>query len=312
MSFLPLFNYPTIITLVDDDPVILHALMELLKKEYALVAFDQPQRAILHLENQYSLYSSVKFLRGCHEFESYNLAGHLPVDLNYDAFLKVRSMNTKPKEVSVMVVDYYMTQMTGMDVCRYLKSYPMKKILLTGAADERIATMAFNEGIIDCFIRKDYPNVTEKLRFQLNRLSQQYLLEKTQHLQAHLETDRLLPISDATFADFFTTFCDKHRIREYYAIDHNANFLLIDSYGKRFIFVIHTNRTLNEFVELHSDTEHHREWINAVSARQKIPFFGERKEGWEVQRSDWPRCFYTPSVFEGRETYYWTVIEINE
>lgn len=312
MSFLPLFSYPTLITLVDDDPVVLHALMELLKDEYAVMAFDQPQQAILHIENQYALFSSVKFLRGCNEFENYNLAGHLPVDVNYAAFLKVRSERTQPKEVSVMVIDYYMMQMTGIDLCRYLKSYPMKKILLTGEADERIATMAFNEGVIDCFIRKDYPHLTEKLRFHLNRLSQEYLLEKSQHLQAHLQTDRLLPVSDMAFAEFFKTYCNQQAIREYYAIDQNANFLVINTEGKRSLFIVHTDKTLDEFIELHNDTEHHREWIEAVDARQKIPFFGERKESWEVPLHAWPSCFYTPNVFEGRERYYWVAIEMTE
>ena len=130
----------------------------------------------------------------------------------------------------------------------------------------------------------------------------------TIQLQKHLETDNLLPISDPDFVGFFMEWCSINRIREYFIIDHNGNFLTIDENGKAQFFIVHTERTLNNFVDLNADTVESKLLIEAAKTREKIPFFGEKKESWEVEHSEWHKCFYTPNILKGREKYYWITL----
>jgi hypothetical protein len=58
-------------------------------------------------------------------------------------------------------------------------------------------------------------------------------------------------------------------------IDKNGNFLLINKEGQKSHFIIHTDRTLCDFVELHHDDKESAFFINAVESRERIPFFGE-------------------------------------
>ena len=68
-------------------------------------------------------------------------------------------------DVSVIIVDYYMDEMNGIEVCETLSKHPAKKILLTGGADkENIAIDAFNKGIIHRFINKTDPDFPSQIR----------------------------------------------------------------------------------------------------------------------------------------------------
>lgn len=57
-------------------------------------------------------------------------------------------------EISVVVVDYAMPGIDGLEFCRMIENTNVKKILLTGQADEKLAIQAFNEGVIHRYIKK--------------------------------------------------------------------------------------------------------------------------------------------------------------
>ena len=74
-----------------------------------------------------------------------------------------------------------MPPMKGIDLCRELAGYPVKKIMLTGEANEKFAVGAFNEGTIDGFLSKKEENFSELLgrviaNAQKNILKQHTLL----------------------------------------------------------------------------------------------------------------------------------------
>ena len=49
-------------------------------------------------------------------------------------------------QISVVITDYAMPEMDGVDFLRQIKHSEIKRILLTGVADEKIAVKAFNWG----------------------------------------------------------------------------------------------------------------------------------------------------------------------
>ena len=48
-------------------------------------------------------------------------------------------------------------------------------------------------------------------------------------------------------------------------------------------------------------------YVNAVSLRQKIPFFGIGLESWQYDFNEWSQYFYAPEIINGRENYYWFI-----
>lgn len=308
MSILPLISYPTAIAIVDDDSLLLDALGQLFKNEYPLVKFNDPNNCADFFKNYVPLSSKLKWTRGCTESENYDIANHLPIDIDFSILKELRIKEDRANEISVIIVDYHMPGMNGIDLCRQLKSLPVKKILLTGEADEKIAIAAFNEGYIDCFIKKGSPSITKELRSHLRTLTEQYLSERTAQLFKHLETDYALPISDPQFVTLFKDWCRKNDILEYFIVDKNANFLLIDKNKKHSFFVTHTERTLKNLIELYEDNKEATPFLEVIQSGEKVPYFGEDRESWEVDIKEWEKHFYTPEVLQGREKYYWAVV----
>ena len=303
---LPLFSYPATTVWVDDDRLFLATVTQLLKNT-ALTTFDSPNKCIQFFQQYQPLLQKIDFMRGCTQADSYDMLNHMPVDLNVSALKELYSNADRKKEIAILVTDYNMPSMNGIDLCREIRMLPMRKILLTGAADYQQAVAAFNEGLIDCFIQKDSPTLVQDILFHLERLSKQYFAEQSQQLCNHLETDYSLPLSDPVFVTFFDNWCKEHDIQEYYLIDKNGNFLVINRKGEKSYFIVHTDRTLDGFIDMHHDDES-APFIDEVKTRKKIPFFGEGVESWELQPSQLNSCFYPPCILAGQKMYYWSVI----
>lgn len=303
----PLFVYPTTIACIDDDPLFLKAISRLFAGQYQIQTFQSARESYDFLMSYQSLLPKPNAVRGCSEAEEYELINHMPADLDFSALKELRKDPKRYAEISVLLIDYNMPFMNGIDLCRSLQDLPVKKLLLTGDAGHCEAVSAFNEGIIDAFVHKDDPKLVKALVLNLQRLINEYFCQKSHHLKAHLELEHPLPISGLTFIQFFRNWCDQHHIQEHYIIDKLGNLLLIDDKENAYYFVVYTDRTLNDFIAQYDDDLNVETFLQLVKRREKIPFFGEGTEGWQLEPKDWPSCFYSPQTITGLETYYWAL-----
>ena len=305
MSDLPLFFYPTKIVWVDDDEVLLQTSVEIFGGINMIQTFNSPI-SCLNFFSTYSPYLlSVPFLRGRFECEDYDTINHLPVDINSEAFKQLPGQAERKEEVSIIIIDYRMPDMSGIDLCRQLKHIPAKKILLTGEADTACAVKAFNEGVIDCYIRKDNPNLLNEINDYLDRLSNNYFYDQSKSLLSHIEIDHKIPSSDPEFCGFFKKWCKQNQIQEFYLSDKQGNMQLRNKQGMKSFFIIHTDNTLNTFSDLYQDSKVNSDILIAIQQRKKIPFFGLGMEAWQFDGSCWGNYMFEPAKFVGREKYYW-------
>jgi CheY-like chemotaxis protein len=301
--------YPARLLWVDDDDLFLQIASEALKNSYDIKTCISPEECLQFYQNYEPVLTSSSLFQGCREHEEYDLSDHLPVDVNLDVITNLSQNKQRMQDISVMIVDYNMPGMTGIELCRELRKLPIKKILLTGEANHQQAIEAFNDGIIDCFIRKDEQMLATDLLMHIKKLNFQYFAETTKHLLAHLETDYKLPQSDPVFINFFNKWCLDNKICEYYVIDKNGTFLTINEGGNIQYFLAQTNRSLNVFTEIYAEDNEDSTFIQSLIQRNKIPFFGFKKEPWNYEFHEWNSYVYSPQVLHGREVYYWAVIE---
>ncbi len=304
MKALPLVYYPTTVNWVDDDILFLKTISQAVKSERPCQTYLTPKECLLRLQYQTPALASLPLFKSYVDHDEYGTSHHIPVDADLLALSSLRNNPERFNDVSVVVVDYHMPGMTGIELCRELQGQPVKKILLTGAADQQLAIEAFNEKIIDCFLRKDNPNLVCELQSFVRSLSQQYFRDLTQSLLVHLEVENKLPITDPVYIEFFHGWCTANKIIEYYLIDKNGSFLATDDAGKIHYLIVHTDKTLDAFTESHHDDEV-SDFLESVVKRQKIPFFGVAKEAWKFDVNNWPEHFYSPLVIEGKERYYY-------
>ncbi len=177
MLTMPLIAYPTTILWVDDDALFLQSVSRAFNQYYQIKTYPSPIQAVQFFQNYRAQLSSSFFLSGCNQLEEYYLSNHLPVDIDLKAIAALHTNQQRLNDIAVMIVDYDMPDMTGIELCRKLQSVPIKKILLTGQTDHAEAVNAFNEGIIHCFIRKDDPQLSNNLLLYINNLTRQYFNE---------------------------------------------------------------------------------------------------------------------------------------
>jgi len=316
MPTLPAFYHPTKIVSVDDDHLFLTAVSQLFSPDFLVQTFNHPDDCLAFFDAYVPPLDSISMTRCCIEHEKYDTINHAIIDVDVQNLSQLQFFHDKNQEVSVILVDYSMQKMNGIELCRSLKKFPFKKILLTGNADFHVAVHAFNENIIDRFIRKDSETVAHDIVFHTEKLAQEYFRERTKPFISHLETDGHLPLSDPIFITFFEFWCKNHTIKEYFLIDKKGSFQVTNHQNESFYCIIHTDQSLNAFVEFYNTcTELYQDkrdiipFITAIENREKIPFFGPGKESWECTPATWENYFYPATIIHGREKYYWTVVD---
>lgn len=309
MSYVPFFYYPSPIYWVDDDSVFLQAFSCFFKENFEIKAIFTPKEALEIFSKHAVSISASSFLQACEDHEEYDLPDHFPVDLDLKSLRNLRYASKRQKDIPVIIIDYTMPEMTGIELCEQLKNMPSKKILLTGISDLSLAVKAFNDKLIDCFICKDDPNLDQELLNHIKKLQKQYFIKCSEPLLTHVQAGFNLPQSDPTFAKFFEKLCDQENIVEYYLSDKNGGMLLVNSEGASQYLMIHTDRTLDEFINLYENDSEHMFFLRSIKNRSKIPCFrpGD-KEPWELKVSAWSPYFQTPQQLEGRENYYWALV----
>ena len=307
MMKLPLFYYPTTLMCVDDDLLFLEATTQLFEKSYSVKVINGPKECLDFFENYVSPIDKIQLRTASIEHEQYETVNHQPIDFDVPSLSKLHNYQERSQEISVLVIDYEMPKMNGIEVCKKLSNQKIKKILLTGRVDEREAIDAFNLDVIDRYLRKDSPTLSEDLTTYITNLSNEFFSDKTSDLLAHLEVDHPTPMSDPIFVKFFLDFCDTYKIKEYILIDKNGSFSLKNEKNEYIQLVVHTDRSLDLFTKFNEDVRESEEVLSKIRDRKIIPFFGIGKESWEFPVNEWPKFMREADVIRGRHNYHWSI-----
>lgn len=214
-SVLPYFA-PTEIVLIDDDVMILKRIERNLSATQCSVKdFDHPKRALEYLKQSLQ--------------DSDNLSPLRIENLHQEIYSSNRF-----KQIAVVVVDYDMPGMNGLEVCRQITLPHIQKIMLTGAATTDIAVDAFNEGIIHQFIQKDDLEAFTKLEASIVKAQERYFELKSHDFtnQLYVEHPETEILKDPAFVDFFLNLVQEKQVAEYYLLDTIGSFLFLSETGE--------------------------------------------------------------------------------
>ena len=147
---IPIAYFQGKVVLLDDDTEFLSSAVDFLKAE---------QHQILGCS------SIADALKKCEE--GAELSELLPIDailpeevegnaieLYVKKIMEISKNKKRNEVIPVIIADYDMPEMNGISFFKKLKDKQGYKILLTGVAEEKMATDAFNTGIIDSYIKK--------------------------------------------------------------------------------------------------------------------------------------------------------------
>lgn len=301
--------YPTTTVAIDDDIDFLRIITQHLGIADC-ISYSSPSKAISSLKNE-SAFERIH-LRTSKTFTSTEDANDSSEDYGFNVNLHRLHEEIYSQErfndVSVLIIDYQMHEMNGIDVCKALIKHPAKKILLTGGMDrEKIAIEAFNNGIIHRFINKTDPNFPTQLKQAVSLLKESYFSDLSTKLLPNISQAKKSLLHNPTYINFARNLQGQFNTAEHYLLDVNGSSLLLDAVGNPLWIIIKHESEIDNLTDIANNQEAPDHLINTLKNREMIPFFFS-EEDYQQPASCWNEYLFPAYPVTGVSGYYYTTI----
>jgi CheY-like chemotaxis protein len=298
--------FPTTVVYIDDDPTFLRNIVAARsRKSLPYKSFSNPFQAIDHInQDKYA----ANFLDRIIHYVEANKFGRESLSMHFLEIIKEIFNAERYQQVSVMIVDYEMPAMKGLEVCKKIHNPRVKKILLTGVADESIAINAFNEGLIYQFIRKHDPDYLDKLAQAIDQAQKEYFSEIfTFMLKAFEHRYHATGLLDPVFSEYFEKLVHDHHIKEYYLVEPTGTFFMVDEDNQYKCLITLVDDMVETFLPDEPTPYISASDIRKVQNRELIfchyePFYTEPFQP-DIYQS-WRKHLKKPYVLQSNQTYY--------
>lgn len=288
MSRLTLSPYfhPTTVVLVDDNEAFLQSLTLELPPTIAFRGFTSPEAALAFLNQPIRLAPLVDrcfTLDRSHDTEAviHLDLGVIEQEINYlERF----------RRVSVVLVDYAMPSVDGLQFCERMKDPYARRAMLTGVADEKLAVEAFNAGLIHRFIPKHRATAVEAVVAFIAELQRDYFNQYLARLRTALAIDPPGFLVDPVIAVRARRFMRDEHIVEYYLVNDPPGFLMLRADGSvvRLVLLDQAARERQaEFVRRYDAPAEIRrsiergQLVGLFSGDSPADYFGDEAYPWE-------------------------------
>ncbi len=221
------YYHPTTICFVDDNEAFLASLELELPGDWACRTFSDPEEALAYLNQPIPL---APLMDRC--FSLQRDAKQAVIHLDLSLIEQEINQVDRFRRNSVLVVDYAMPSLNGLQFCQALNDRHIKRAMLTGVADEKLAVQAFNAGLIHRFIPKQMEDPILTTHDFVEELVAEYFNQHTVRLKSTLAIDPPPFLTDPQLADWLHELMHKHNLVEYYLVDDPPGFLMLKSNGQ--------------------------------------------------------------------------------
>lgn len=299
--------YPSTVVFVDDDPTLLRAVAQEVETYAPCATFTRVEDAIDFIRS----HGRKNFSRRAFQHDDEDGFNE------HRIHEEIYNLN-RFSDIALLVIDYQMPKKNGLQLADEVSDFNIPTIMLTGEADETLAVEAFNEGLIDAYIKKSVENLTPTLVTRIAELQLRHFLDLSLSMTSILSDRRADTLSscfhDRGFIAFFKAFLKDHGLTEYYLFSCPGNFLVLDAHGTPSWFVVKERKELDISVQKLLDT-HSKDFKTpeqqalrmGLEEHRLISFFFDAKT-LEQPVSDWTPYLYPCEVFdsgeEGKVFYY--------
>lgn len=307
--------YPTTVVFVDDSSSFLDNVILDLDEKISARSFSDPVESIGYLKNNALPMFSNEYLKPFNDLENIDWSSGSNVEHSYvdvDLF-SIHKKVFDPKRfehVTVVVVDYTMPGMSGLDLCRELKDYPFKFVMITGEATLDTAVQAFNEGLIDKFILKSDQDFTGKLNSAISELQKMKFEELSDTIIKNLIINNGSSLGDPIVSEFIKKFFEENSIVEYYLVSESGSFLTVDIKGKVGWLDIKSEEEMTEHTSIATDNYASKEVVDKLSSREYLLSLHTEDAHVSVGVEDWGSHLYPATKIKGDNgDYYYAYTE---
>lgn len=152
--------------------------------------------------------------------------------------------------ISMVIVDFAMPSMPGIELLRKIKHLPLKKVLLTGKTGDSTAVAAFNEGLINLFLVKQDPELPGKLKRIIPELQYAYFKTISAPLEPIARFEETAFLGDAAIAGWYQNLAGRVRAVEHYLLLSRPGLMLADEAGRVTIAWINSEDRMRAQLEI--------------------------------------------------------------
>lgn len=303
------FYFPTTVAFVDDSLPFLANLGLQLDSSLAFRMFHSPFAAMVALNGTAAAPPMVDKLFSLYRHRGDTSCAHHVIDLSLDMIHREVHNERRFEQVSVVVVDYDMPEINGIEFCKSLKNPAIKRILLTGKADEQLAIRAFNDRTIDRFIRKQDANAMDMLNQAIQDLQKEYFEQIENMLSEALAVGSHMFLRDPDFGERFDEIRKQLGIVEHYLSYTPDGILMLDMAGVAHLLIVQTEEMLRGCHEIAFDLDAPEELLEELRSGQSIPYFWKTAGNYSPEYEDWQAYLHPATEFKGKEWYLYTVVK---
>lgn len=269
--------FPTTVVFIDDHESFLKNITKSINPNLITKSFTKISAFKDFLEKNPSIILKSRWieLRENVEFQQMSINQQdVAINLNllYEQIYKFNRYN----EFSVAIVDYAMPEINGIDLCQMIKKINpnIKTLLLTGEADHQTAVDAFNNRLIDKFIKKGSDeDFIDNLNAAILQLTRDYFTQTFSSLNMNLTGVNPL-LSQNAFLELFYKVYKQHNACEYYLVDPMGCFLMLNKQGEAMWLIVKDEQNYETYSELvHSENHFDQKNIELIQEKKLIPFY---------------------------------------
>ena len=306
--------HPTTVVLIDDDEAFLDMMSLHLDREIPCITYSDPKKALHFLKDEYK---ADPYTTRCtkHQSDDLPLQRSIKVDIT-----PIRNEVYNPKrysQISVIVADQMMPGLTGLELCENLADTKFKKILLTGKAKETDVIDDFNRRVINKYISKKSDDLKNIIKKSIQELQEAYFDGLSSIvLNSLIKDSKHHPnscLSDPKFVAFFNTLIKEYGIVEYYLIDEDGSFLLVDKEGRLSILAVKVEESMLSTYEIAKDAKHPpSDQVLEKLKNKELVLHLRSREDLQLEPAEWEKqqLLHPANVLVGNEgSYYWAYIK---
>lgn len=229
------YFHPTTVVFVDDNEGFLRSLDLELPTTWAYRLFAEPDTAMAYLNQPPALSPLVDRCFKHHQDE------HGRRSMTLDLSMIEQEINHLDRFArnSVVMIDYSMPLLNGLEFCSELTDPYLQKAMLTGVADEKVAVQAFNAKLINRFIPKNTSHSISDILAFTEELLHDYFAQHTARLVSTLTMNPPAFLLNKDVGRVFRRIMQKQRIIEYYLMHEPPGFLMLRADGSALRALIH-------------------------------------------------------------------------
>ncbi len=315
-TIIPCCFFPTTVVIIDDDEVFLENLKQALCAKGIIVqAFIEPKAALAFINAQRALDLDEIYNHQVYSSDK-NSVYETKIDLSM--ILQQALNKQRSEKLSVVVTDYHMPPINGLQVCQGINSPTIKKILLTAVAGDDTAVAAFNDGLIDKFISKGEKHLSVKLATIIKEL--QFTLFAEQSFSAYRFYESVIErnpfLYQKAFLDWFKQHMTENNINEFYLVTDFGmiDFLMLSQSGntKQWHWLsIRDDENLESLYDIADDHGAPDKVLSQLKAKKVIPVIMQDTDR-NCPPNKWESIFYPAEhvKFDEANVYYAFVRDI--